>query len=168
MTADTQARRLIYLAAGGSAALLIGAFIFQALGYAPCKLCFWQRWPHGVAVAAGAFVVFTAPLFLLTVVGALGALTSGLIGIYHTGVEQGWWEGPTSCSGAGDGLAGLSGADLLSTDVPVDIVMCDEVAWAFLGVSMASWNAIISLALAFIWVQAGKKLHADKSSAAAN
>ncbi|NND19954.1 MAG: disulfide bond formation protein B, partial [Silicimonas sp.] len=48
----------------------------------------------------------------------------------------------------------MSGADLLSTDIPVDIVMCDEVAWAFLGVSMASWNALASFALALIWVAA--------------
>ena len=39
------------LAAGGSLALLLGAFGFQALGYAPCKLCLWQRWPHGAAIA---------------------------------------------------------------------------------------------------------------------
>lgn len=142
------------MAAAGSLALLLGAFAFQALGYAPCKLCIWQRWPHGVAVGAGALVLITGPWLVWGLAGALGALGSAGIGVYHTGVEMGWWEGPASCSGGGDGLAGLSGDQLLSLDVPVDIVMCDEVAWAFLGLSMASWNAILSFLLAALWFQA--------------
>ncbi len=49
----TTGRKLILLAALGSAALLAGAHVFQALGYAPCKLCLWQRGPHWAAVAIG-------------------------------------------------------------------------------------------------------------------
>jgi disulfide bond formation protein DsbB len=147
-------KNLMLVAAAGSLALLLGAFAFQAMGYAPCKLCLWQRWPHAAAIATGGLVLLIGPLALLGVAGALSALTTTGIGFYHTGVERGWWEGPTSCTGDGGGLAGLSGSDLLSTAAPNDIVMCDEVAWAFAGLSMASWNAIISLALALIWVRA--------------
>lgn len=147
-------KNLMLLAAAGSLALLLGAFGFQLLGYAPCKLCIWQRWPHGVAIAAGALVLAMGPLLLLGLAGMLGALTTAGIGVYHTGIERGWWEGPSDCTGTGDSLAGMSGTDLLSTEVPVDIVLCDEVAWAFLGLSMASWNALISLALALIWAAA--------------
>ena len=148
------ARNLMLLAAGGSLALLVGAFIFQALGYAPCKLCLWQRWPHAAAIAAGGLVLVLGPVLLLGIAGALAALTTAGIGVYHTGVERDFWEGPTSCSGSGNGLAGLSGTDLLSTEAPNDIVMCDEVAWAFAGLSMASWNTIFSLVLAGIWAKA--------------
>lgn len=146
------ARNMMLLAAFGSFALLAGAFIFQALGYAPCKLCLWQRWPHAAAVAIGGLVLILGPLVLLALAGAASALTTAGIGAYHTGVERGWWEGPTSCSGGGDSLAGMSGTDLLSLEGPNDIVMCDEVAWAFAGLSMASWNAIISFGLALIWL----------------
>ena len=147
-------KNLMLLAAFGSLALLVGAYVFQALGYAPCKLCLWQRWPHGAAIGIGALVLLLGPLGLLGLAGALAALTTAGIGIYHTGVERGYWEGPTSCSGNGNSLDGLSGADLLSTDAPNTIVMCDEVAWAFAGLSMASWNALISLALAWLWFKA--------------
>lgn len=140
------------LAAAGSAALLLGAYTFQALGYAPCKLCLWQRWPHGVAILVGVVAIFYARA-ITAVVGALAALTTAGFGIYHTGVERGWWEGPSSCSGGGD-LSGLSGADMLSTDTLDKVVMCDEVAWAFAGLSMASWNAVASFALACIWAAA--------------
>jgi disulfide bond formation protein DsbB len=148
------ARNMMLLAAFGSLALLAGAFFFQALGYAPCKLCLWQRWPHAAAIAVGGLVLILGPLALLAIAGALSALTTSGIGIYHTGVERGWWEGPTSCTGGGDSLAGMSGADLLSLEGLNDIVMCDDVAWAFAGVSMASWNAIISFGLAMIWLAA--------------
>jgi len=148
------ARNMMLFAAFGSLALLAGAFVFQALGFAPCKLCLWQRWPHAAAIGIGGLVLILGPLALLGIAGALSALTTAGIGAYHTGVERGWWEGPSSCSGGGDGLAGLSGDQLLSFDGPSDVVMCDEVAWALFGVSMASWNVLISLTLAGFWLYA--------------
>jgi disulfide bond formation protein DsbB len=147
-------RNLMLIAAGGSLVLLLGAFIFQALGYAPCKLCIWQRWPHGTAIGAGVLVMLTGPLALWGIVGALSALATAAIGAYHAGIELDYWEGPTSCTGSGNILGGLSGDQLLSLDAPVDIVMCDEIAWAFAGVSMAGWNAILSIMLAAIWIAA--------------
>ena len=62
-------KTLIALAAGGSALLLLGAFFFQYLGYAPCKMCLWQRWPHAAAIIIGIlafFVPVPALIWLLT------------------------------------------------------------------------------------------------------
>lgn len=150
-------RNLMLIAAAGSLALLLVVFVFQAFGYAPCKLCIWQRWPHGTAVGAGILVVLTGPLVLWGIVGALSALTTAAIGVYHAGVELDWWEGPTSCTGGGNTLGGLSGDLLLSLDAPVDIVMCDEVVWALAGISLAGWNAVFSIALAAIWITAMRR-----------
>lgn len=144
---------LILLASAGSAGLLLGAFAFQHIGgLAPCALCLWQRWPHAAAVVLGALGMVT-PAAGVAGLGALAAGTSGGLGVYHTGVERGWWEGPSTCSGAG-GLSGLSGADLLSTEGAVDIVRCTDVAWEMLGLSMASWNALASFALMAVWLLA--------------
>ncbi|MEM6634916.1 MAG: disulfide bond formation protein B [Pseudomonadota bacterium] len=145
--------RLALAAAAGSALLLIGAFVFQALGYLPCQLCLWQRWPHATAVAAGA-ALLVLPWVLLMVAGFLSAITTAGIGIYHTGVENAWWPGPAGCAGGGMDLTQMGGADLLSTDGPTGVIMCDEVAWAFMGVSMASWNALFSIGLAVLWAVA--------------
>lgn len=145
--------RLTLLAAGGSFVLLAGAFLFQAMGYPPCALCLWQRWPHAAAIVIGAIALMiwrpATPLLLL---GALAAATTGGIGIFHTGVERGWWEGPASCSGSGGGLGG----DLLSTDI-TPVVMCDDVVWSLFGLSMASYNAVISFGLAALWVMAARR-----------
>ena len=149
---------LIALAAGGSAALLLGAFAFQYIGgLAPCPMCIWQRWPHGAAVLVGLLALATG-WRIWPWLGAAAAATTAGIGLYHAGVELKWWQGPTSCTGGGDALSGLSGADLLSTSGPSGVVMCDKIAWAMGGISMAGWNAILSLILAIAWFRAA---HAD-------
>jgi len=148
---------LVILAAGGSLALLLGAWAFQHLGgLAPCKMCIWQRWPHGAAIAIGALVLLV-PLGvgaarLLVGAGLLAALTTAAIGGYHTGVERGWWEGPSSCS-SGD-TTGMSTDALMERIMSAPLVRCDEVPWDMLGLSMASWNILASLVVALFWLMA--------------
>ena len=156
------ARQLMLFAAAGSAALLAGAFVFQAIGYPPCSMCLWQRWPHAVAILIGCAAALV-PARQVAWTGAVATAVTGGIGIYHTGVERDWWEGPTSCTG-GEGLGGLSGADLLSTDAPM-LVMCDQVSWSFLSLSMASWNAVFSFALCAVWLIAASKAGAKSPTA---
>ena len=150
------AKTLGYGAAAGSAALLLAAFVFQLLGYAPCTMCIWQRYPHAVAIVAGVLLAFGfAPILMLTL-GALSAAATSGLGLFHTGVERDWWDGPAACSGSGLDLNAMSIDDLLpstATEVP-RLVMCDEVVWEFLTLSMASWNAIWSAVLAVVWIWA--------------
>jgi disulfide bond formation protein DsbB len=152
MTAN--ARTLALAAAAGSLALLAGAFFFQMLGYAPCKLCLWQRWPHGAAVLAGGVFLLTA-WRVLPWAGALAALATAGLGLYHTGVERGLLAGPDTCTS--NGVTGVSAEDLLNQILEAPLVRCDEVAWSLMGLSMASWNAVLSLALAALWVAAARR-----------
>ena len=145
--------RLIMLAAGGSLALLLGAWGFQALGYPPCKMCLWQRWPHAAAIGIGLLAIWL-PFAIFSLLGALAALTTAGIGLYHTGVERDWWQGPTTCT-SGD-ISNLSADDLMAQILDAPLIRCDEVAWEFLTLSMASWNMLISLGLAAIWVMAAR------------
>ncbi|MDF1801667.1 disulfide bond formation protein B [Thalassovita sp.] len=143
-------KTLISLAAAGSAGLLGGAFVFQFLGYPPCELCLWQRWPHAAAIVIGV-IALAAPAALWCWLGALAAAITGGLGVYHTGVERDWWEGPTSCTGTG----GLNAGNLLSMDGP-KLIMCDQVAWDLFGISMASWNALVSFGLMAVWIMAAR------------
>lgn len=140
----------VIIAAAGSLALLIGAYVFQALGYAPCKMCYWQRYPHFGAVGIGA-AYLALRHDLLIWLGALAALTTGAVGVFHAGVEQKWWDGPASCTGSG--MGDLTGGDLLNMDA-VRVVMCDEISWQMLGLSMPAWNAVMSFGLVVVWLQA--------------
>lgn len=147
--------RLVALATCGHIALLGGAFVFQLAGYAPCAMCLWQRWPHGAAIVLGVLALAGVAPRALALLAALAALTTGGIGAFHAGVEQGWWPGPSSCSGAGS-LGSLSGADLLSTEISDTVVMCDDIVWQ-LGLTMAGWNGVLSLGLAVIWILAARR-----------
>jgi len=152
----TRQKAAIAAAAGGSAALLLGALAFQYLGgLAPCQLCIWQRWPHLAAMIIG-LLALTLGLRALAWLGALAALTSAGIGVFHVGVEQKWWEGLASCT-AGS-IQGISTADLLNPSVDVAaVVRCDAIAWQMFGLSMAGWNVVISVALALIWIWAARR-----------
>jgi disulfide bond formation protein DsbB len=142
---------MIALSAGGSAALMAGAYIFQALGYPPCAMCLWQRWPHVAAIVIGLIALRVSGRFF-PALGAIAAATTAGIGIFHTGVERDYWEGPSSCTGGG-GLDGLSGADLLTITGP-RVIMCDQVSWELFSLSMPSWNAVFSLCLMVGWIMA--------------
>ena len=147
----------LFLATAGSAAALLGALAFQYIGgLAPCELCLWQRYPHGVAIAAGLLALMTVRGKLLPMIGGLAALTTAGLGVYHTGVERAWWQGPTSCTGGGD-VGNLSADQLLDQIMAAPVVMCDQVAWQMFGLSMASYNALASAVLAVLWYIAWRK-----------
>ena len=128
-------------------ALLGGALGSQYLGgLHPCEMCYWQRWPHGAAIVLAA-LAFTAPADAqrsrtLTALAAIAIAISGGIGVYHAGVEAKVFEGFTTCTALS---TGGSNADLLKQITHAPLVRCDQVQFRFLGISMAGWNAILSL-----------------------
>ena len=126
------------------AALLAGALGSQYIGgLHPCEMCHWQRWPHYAALPLAA-LAFALPRAArpLVALAALSILISGAIGFYHAGVELGAFPGVTSCASA---ASGGSTEELLKSILATPLVRCDAVQFAFLGVSMAGWNAILSL-----------------------
>jgi len=141
------------LAAAGSAAMLLGAFGFQYIGgLAPCHLCLLQRYPHGVAAVIGVLVALGITWSPLALFGALAALTTAGIGVYHTATERGWVQGPTDCTGFD--ISKMDPGQLMEAIKAAPLVRCDEVAWSMFGLSMASWNAVISVGLALVWLAA--------------
>ena len=128
-------------------ALLGGALGSQYVGgLAPCEMCYWQRWPHGAAILLAA-IAFTAPAAsrrsrTFTLLAAAAIAVSGAIGVYHAGVELGIFEGITTCSSP---ARAATADELFEQIMRVPLVRCDQVQWSLLGVSMAGWNAIISL-----------------------
>ena len=150
----TFSRFLILIATAGSAMLLLGAFGFQYIGdLAPCKMCIWQRYPHGAAIGIGALALVISGAGL-AYVGALSTLVTAAIGGFHAGVEQGWWQGPTTCTSGPVG--GLSSEELMNQIMSAPLVRCDEIPWQMLGLSMAGWNAVLSLCLCGLWIAAAR------------
>lgn len=148
---------LTLLATLGSVVMLGGAFGFQYIfGMQPCHLCLLQRWPHAAAIAIG-IVTLILSWRWLNWLGALAAATTSGIGIYHTGVERGWFTGPASCT-SNMPTQGMSAQDLLNNIMSAPIARCDQTgAETFLHLSMASWNAILSAILVLIWIAAARR-----------
>lgn len=144
-------RSLIALAVFGSLAILLGAFAFQYIGgYPPCAMCLWQRWPHAVAALLGILAFFGAPLIWAARLGLATMVVSTGLGLYHSGVERGWWEGPTTCT-SGD-ISGLSPEQLMAQIMEAPLVRCDDIVWSLFGLTMANWNTLISLGLCGLWL----------------
>lgn len=141
----------------GSAALLGGALAFQhGAGFRPCVLCIWQRWPHALVIALmGLALAPRMPASVQRVwIGLAALVLSGgaVIAAYHVGVEWGWFAGTASCVGGS-----ASGGDLAAQRealLNTPIVRCDEVVWSLLGISMAGYNLLFSLALTLYAVNA--------------
>jgi disulfide bond formation protein DsbB len=135
-----------------SAVVVIGALGFQYIGgYPPCEMCMWQRYPHlaAIVVGLGGGLLLASgilPRNLAAVIAGLAIAAiaiSGAIGVYHAGVEWHFWSGPSACTGPAFQLTG-------KLDLNAHVVSCDHAAWRLFGISMAGYNAVISLGAAVI------------------
>lgn len=150
------------LLAAGSLFMMFGAWGFQYIGhYDPCALCFDQRHIHFAVIGSG-FGVGVALMFrpglarftpwALFVMAAILLYSAGFAS-WHAGIENGWWEGPATCTAAAGG--GISASDIMAAlNGERPVVLCDEAAWRMFGISMAGYNAILSAAMAAVaaWV----------------
>ena len=121
------------------ALMLAGAYISQyGFGLFPCEMCWWQRWPHFAAIGLAFISTVAPPKRMWIALAAGGILTSGLIGAFHAGVEYGWWEGITGCTG--------------SDYTSFNVIRCDIAPWTLFGISLAGFNALLSIGSAVtIW-----------------
>lgn len=134
-----------------SGAMLAAAhFYFQGyLELTPCALCLQQRdWHWGVLGVSLLALIVTRfrPSWLRWAIIIIGLvlLGSAVMGAYHVAVEQKWVVAQCDVGGAID-PSQLSLENLGDNLRPP---RCDEIAWSWLGISMAGYNAIISLLLA--------------------
>ena len=158
MTALAKARLLALFV---PLALLGGAYGFQYVwGHLwPCEMCWWQRYAHFAALPfALAAILFGSRLRdggrTFVWLAALAIFVSGAIGFWHAGIELKLLPGFTQCTST---LTG-SPDEMLKAVFDRPMVRCDDVQWSWLGISMAGWNAIISLlsAFAILWLSLRK------------
>jgi disulfide bond formation protein DsbB len=126
-----------------------GALVFQhGFGLAPCKLCLLQRNPYYLAIPLGLAASLAPARWSRIALGLLVLVfvVSAGLGMYHAGVEWGFWLGPNDCGG--DAAPTGSMNDFLQQLEQTRVVSCTEAAWRFLGLSLAGWNVLISLGAA--------------------
>lgn len=136
-------------------ATLAGAWFFElAIGLKPCPLCLEQRYAYYAAIPLAVLVAVGAgwgasprTLALGFAVIALVMIANAAIGAFHSGVEWGFWPGPSDCSGP---MIDLRAGSLLERLDKVKVIRCDEVQWRFIGLSLAGYNVLISLGIAAV------------------
>lgn len=150
-----------------SGGLLIGAWISEhVFGFYPCTMCYWQRHVHKtvviVALIALICIRFDLPLRrALTLLLVILLLGSAGLAFYHSGVEFKWWDGPKTCASGAITLPDFSGEDPFSQlDKKIKPPACSEAVWVFLGLSMATWNGLLSLGGAIATAFLGKDRYA--------
>ncbi len=145
MVSPPPAERLaVRVALGVPLALLGGAYIAQYFfGLFPCEMCWWQRYPHFVAIALAGLALVLPQRRKLLALAALAIAVSGVNGAFHAGVEYGWWAGLTACSST---IGENAGGDPLRSILEAPLTRCDVAPWTLAGISLAGWNFLFSFA----------------------
>jgi disulfide bond formation protein DsbB len=164
---DDPARRAAILIGLAAAATIIGAWIFEWLGYLPCPLCLQQRTPYYVAIPLAGLTAYVAGFGRrLASLGLalifLAFLYNAGLGAYHAGAEWRFWSGPSDCA-AGAAPSSGSVADFRARLNATRVISCTEPAIRIFGVSLAGWNVLISAGLAALAL-AGLRGRADQGS----
>jgi disulfide bond formation protein DsbB len=135
-----------------SAAVLGAALSSQYWGgLVPCELCVLQRWPWAVAITISIIALFVGhrpTLPWIALVLALVFVVSSGFALYHLGVEQRWFAGPSACTATAGAATTLE--DMRARILSAPLVRCDEVQWSLYGVSLAGWNLLASFAMAAV------------------
>ena len=145
-----------------SGGLLLSAYYFQYFGgLNPCQMCIWQRWPHFAVIFFSLLIILKKKYAVTFLIFAtLSALTTSIIGIWHSGVELEFFYLPDGCSSSS-----LGSINNVQDLINKPMISCNVIAWSFLGLSMTNWNTILSLAETSIFLYLAyfiKDLHHEK------
>ena len=132
-----------------SGGLLLSAYYFQYFGgLNPCQMCIWQRWPHFAVIFFSLLIILTKKYAVtLLIFAALSALTTSIIGVWHSGVELEFFYLPEGCSSSG-----LGSIENVQDLINKPMIGCNIIAWSFLELSMTNWNTILSLIETLIFI----------------
>ena len=129
-------------------ALISAFFIEFILGHQPCNLCILERIPYFLAIIVillnYKFIEFEKFFILfLTIIFLFGTVLS----LYHLGIEQGLIQESLVCDLK-------SGSNLLSKEeilkqLQEKSVSCKDVTFKMFGLSLTSYNILISILITF-------------------
>lgn len=150
----SEALKLRIVIAGCLVALFFALYTQKFWGLHPCELCIWQRMVYAGVIFFALLALLPRLIWNVSMPAIFGFSVKVLLAaqialaIYHTGIEQKWWEGFSACaSGMGQGL---TLEEIRAKIAATPVVRCDDIAWTFLGLSMAAWNAFYAFGLLII------------------
>lgn len=159
---DFAARHWLALGLIVSALTLAIAHAFETFGHLPpCHMCLQQREAYWGAMltavlglAASRLQPRLRPIFLWLL--AIIFLVGCAIAVRQAGAEWRFWKAPETCTGVGRASAAELAAMLNGSKLAPP--RCDVAAWRLFGISMAGYNAVVSLGLALFSLLAARSV----------
>tara|TARA_B110000438_G_C15496913_1_gene513928 strand:- start:22 stop:507 length:486 start_codon:yes stop_codon:yes gene_type:complete len=133
-------------------ALIAAYFIQYILGHEPCNLCLIERIPYLASIILISLILFLNRCEkLASLIVGLFFIFGAIISFYHFGIEQGFFNESLVCN-LGNNNTSLSAQDLLK-QLEKQTVSCKNVTFKVLGLSLATFNTIISLIISVIMIK---------------
>ena len=130
-------------------AILAAYFIQYVLGHQPCNLCLIERLPYIFSIIIIPICLFTQKFEkIILIILSLTFFAAALLSFYHFGIEQGFIKESLVCD-LNSSNNELSKETLLNQlkEMPIS---CKDVTFKVFGLSLATFNILISLILSVI------------------
>ena len=129
-------------------ALASAFFIEHVLGHQPCNLCILERIPYLLAIIIIVLnykFVHLEKHFILILI--LIFLAATILSLYHLGIEQGFIEESFVCDLKN--VSNLLSKEDILKQLQEKNVSCKDVTFKILGLSLTSYNIIISILIVY-------------------
>ncbi len=124
-------------------------FVEFTLGHEPCNLCKIERIPYIGTLILSSLLLFIKKwdkiiLFIIFILFVFGTVVS----VYHVGIEKGIFSESLLCELGGSNKV-QNTDELLKTleNIPIS---CKEVTFTIFGLSLATFNAVLSTIISII------------------
>jgi disulfide bond formation protein DsbB len=133
-------------------ALITAYFIQYILNHEPCNLCLIERIPYFAAIILIS-LIFILNKFekIISLIVIFFFIFGAVVSFYHFGIEQGFFSESLVCD-LGNGNKASSAQDLLK-QLEKKTVSCKDVTFRILGISLATFNTVISLVISVIFAK---------------
>ena len=132
--------------------LVAAYFIEFILGHKPCNLCSIERIPYLASIILISFVfILNKYEKTISLIVALLFAFGSIVSFYHFGIEQGFFDESLVCNIVGNS-EDLSSENLLK-ELKKNTVSCKDVTFTLFGLSLATFNTIISLIISAIMLR---------------
>ena len=137
-------------------------FIEYALGHQPCNLCLLERIPYilSIVLIVINFKFKKSEKFLILFL-IVTFIFSFLVSVYHFGIEQGYFEESAVC-GLKNATNIISKEEILM-QLSKQTISCKDVTFRIFGLSLSTFNIVISLVIFILLIKIFKNYEKIKS-----
>jgi disulfide bond formation protein DsbB len=133
-------------------ALVTAYFVQYILNHEPCNLCLIERIPYLAAIILISLIfILNKYEKIISLIVSLFFIFGTIVSFYHFGIEQGFFSESFVCN-LGSNNEATSTQDLLK-QLEKTTVSCKDVTFKILGISLATFNTIISIIISAIMLK---------------